>query len=164
MHLKTIQIPNGDIYVNYKIYKCDRCGEEIEEAWPRTWIDEEDYCWNCSFIVGNIDGKEFLSCSGFGAANAQAAVRDGEIIVWTSKKPPWELTNSDLRKTKEYRQWRVNVFERDEYTCQHCHQVGGDLNAHHIKPFAEYEDLRYTVSNGLTLCTDCHKKVHSKKK
>ena len=27
----------------------------------------------------------------------------------------------------------------------------------HIKPFAWFSDLRFDVSNGQTLCVDCHK-------
>lgn len=67
------------------------------------------------------------------------------------------------RKNKEYNQWRTKVFERDSYTCKHCGQVGGKLNAHHIKHFAKYKKLRYVVSNGITLCEKCHRKEHKKK-
>lgn len=64
------------------------------------------------------------------------------------------------RKSKGYIEWRKAVFERDNYTCQLCGQVGGKLNAHHIKPFAGSPEGRLDVSNGVTLCKECHKEVH----
>ena len=67
------------------------------------------------------------------------------------------------RKTKEYNAWRTSVFMRDNFTCQICGQVGGTLNAHHIKPYAKYPDDRLDVDNGVTLCKACHKNVHRKK-
>jgi len=56
-----------------------------------------------------------------------------------------------------YKRWRTLVFERDNYTCQNCNQVGGYLTAHHIKSWAKNPELRYSVINGLTLCEECHK-------
>lgn len=55
-----------------------------------------------------------------------------------------------------YRSWRKAVFERDNYTCQTCGSKE-NLNAHHIKPFKDFPELRFDVSNGLTLCVNCHK-------
>ena len=61
------------------------------------------------------------------------------------------------RTTKELAQWKIDVFTRDDYTCQHCKVRGGKLNAHHIKRFRDFPDLRTELSNGITLCVDCHK-------
>ena len=71
-----------------------------------------------------------------------------------------EPNNQDDRFTKEYKLWREAVYQRDNFTCQACGQKGGELNAHHIKAYALYPDLRTSIENGVTLCKDCHKAVH----
>lgn len=56
----------------------------------------------------------------------------------------------------EYKQWRINVLERDNQTCQNCFIQGVSFEVHHIKSWAEYPDLRYEEANGVTLCLPCH--------
>ena len=80
--------------------------------------------------------------------------------------------------------WRNEVFARDSFICQDCGIEGGRLEAHHIKEFAkifneflslysqfspmedkvillslalEYPEF-WDISNGKTLCIECHKK------
>lgn len=66
----------------------------------------------------------------------------------------------EVRRSTEYKEWRRNVFARDDYTCQRCGARGVKINAHHIKHFATDPDLRLELSNGITLCVTCHKAVH----
>lgn len=67
------------------------------------------------------------------------------------------------RRTPEYYTWRMAVFTRDNFTCQKCGDgKGGNLRAHHIKPFAEYPELALDVDNGMTLCATCHDLEHFK--
>lgn len=61
-----------------------------------------------------------------------------------------------LRMSREYKDWRTKVFERDGYKCVQC-MATGELNADHIKPFAKYAELRFDLENGRTLCVPCHK-------
>lgn len=61
-----------------------------------------------------------------------------------------------IRSSPEYKQWRMKVYGRDDFTCQSCKKVGGDLEAHHIKSFAKYPELRFDINNGVTLCKECH--------
>lgn len=67
--------------------------------------------------------------------------------------------NYRIRRSARYKEWRKSVYERDNYTCVICHTRGGKLNADHIKAFADFPELRFELSNGRTLCFDCHKKT-----
>ena len=71
--------------------------------------------------------------------------------------------NRVIRNSEKYKNWRENVFDRDVYICQNCFQIGGELNAHQIKEFSKYPELRFEISNGLTLCKSCHINEHRKK-
>lgn len=67
------------------------------------------------------------------------------------------------RLTSEYKRWRFDVYARDNFTCQKCgDDKGGNLIAHHIKPYCEYPELRLDINNGITLCNICHDKIHYK--
>ena len=74
--------------------------------------------------------------------------------------------NNSIRKSFEYREWRKAVFIRDNYTCQECSRKRkkGDrviIQAHHKKSFSLYPKLRFIVSNGKTLCKECHMETKS---
>lgn len=67
-----------------------------------------------------------------------------------------------LMGRKVYQQFRSNVLERDSWTCQTCQIRGIELHVHHIKPWAEYPELRYDVTNGVTLCRQCHELTYKR--
>lgn len=59
----------------------------------------------------------------------------------------------------EYDTWRNAILRRDDFTCNICGQRGGKLEAHHLKPWATYPEMRYVVENGVVLCHQDH--LHS---
>lgn len=80
------------------------------------------------------------------------------------------LLNKQIRQSFSYRQWRSDIFTRDDFTCQKCNKRGGTLHAHHIMPFAlimELNDIKtfeqgmicdelWNINNGITYCKECH--------
>jgi predicted restriction endonuclease len=76
------------------------------------------------------------------------------------KNPAWKGGVKPLalkiRHSREMQEWRMQVFGRDNFTCQVCGVRGVYLEAHHIKPFADFPELRFDISNGITYCRPCH--------
>lgn len=65
----------------------------------------------------------------------------------------------------QYKEWRLAVYRRDSFTCQMpgCSRKGfaAKIQAHHIKRWADAPELRFQVSNGVTLCKRCHTNIDS---
>ena len=82
-----------------------------------------------------------------------------------SKNPNWKggvtTVYMKIRHQIDSRLWREAIFARDNWTCQECGKRGGRLNAHHIKSFKQYPELRFAIDNGETLCYNCHKKINN---
>lgn len=86
-----------------------------------------------------------------------------EKALWVSIKYYIDRFNSkNDRRCPEYKQWRLSVFQRDNYTCQNCGATDKKLNAHHIKRFAKDAANRFNIANGITLCVDCHRELHKR--
>lgn len=98
------------------------------------------------------------------AWNKDLRANDDSRILIGKKHPRYKGGMSrgykDGYYSADYKKWRMAVFTRDNFTCQGCQKVGGNLNAHHIKQFAFYPKLKFVVSNGITLCVECHKITH----
>lgn len=59
-------------------------------------------------------------------------------------------------QTPEYRNWRQDIFKRDQFTCQECGVYSGSLELHHIIPLRDYPEGIMESSNAITLCLECH--------
>lgn len=65
------------------------------------------------------------------------------------------------RRSYNAKEWRKAVKERDGYVCVKCGETER-LHAHHIKSWHDFPELRFEVSNGMTLCVRCHQKEHKR--
>lgn len=66
-------------------------------------------------------------------------------------------TNKSKLKT-----WSKLIARRD-VVCQKC-KSSENLQAHHIKPYNTFIDLRFDLNNGILLCRSCHAKEHENDK
>lgn len=129
------QYPNGKL-TRFYFTICDQC-KTITYKPKRGLRKTKDYC-------SKYCQNKALSINQQGSFNS----------CWRGGKSSKLLL---LRKSPEYREWRIQVFERDDYTCQDCSERGGQLEAHHLVTVAESYDLIFDVDNGRTLCIPCHK-------
>jgi hypothetical protein len=148
----------------YCSFKCFGKSKEGKPSWnkgtKRTWKSSTE------FKKGNLPwnkGKENPAIQG-------------------EKHPMWKGGISSfvtkIRELRKYTQWRNDVFNRDNFTCQECSKRGGWLEAHHIKEFCKIIEQftiitikdalnckkLWLVSNGKTLCKKCHNKTKKGKK
>ena len=125
------------------------------------------HCRGCRFVKNKtlskcaFCGRETLS---FPCRPKKFCSKKCQMESYNGKgNPHWmggiTKPNKKIRASKEYAVWRESVFVRDNYTCVLCGQIGGTLNADHIKPFSVFTELRFDINNGRTLCLPCHKKT-----
>lgn len=70
-----------------------------------------------------------------------------------------KILGKSSRNTYKNQKWKDNVRARDGWKCVKCGSTK-HLQVHHINAYSLYPEQRYDVSNGITLCYDCHLKEH----
>lgn len=82
------------------------------------------------------------------------------------RNPRWQnnltIFNLKIRNSRKMKEWKKAIFERDNYTCQKTGCKKEKLIAHHIKNFSQYSELRFSISNGITLSKESHEEFHKK--
>lgn len=130
---------------------CIVCGKKLSR-----------HCYTKCSSCYLVDNKERLR-RGKGRKVSEETKKMRKPHPWNqgSKHRSWKggvtPKHEKIRKSRQYKRWRAEVFRRDNYTCQNCGVVGGKIEAHHIKSFSEHSRLRMKISNGVTYCIECHK-------
>lgn len=117
---------------------------------------------NTEFKKGNIS---------FSKLHPEVMKKGKDHYNWKGGITPLRIR---LYQHYQHRQWRSDIFTRDDFTCQHCGIKGAYLEAHHCpKTFADileeykfktFEDALdceelWNINNGITLCRECHNKT-----
>lgn len=147
------------------LVKCWVCGKTFEcHAYradaPRHFCSRECFGKSAGFRSCAVCGASFqagpTSTQSFCSRKCSSFFHSGP------NHPGWKGgSGQDDRNRPEVRLWRKAVFERDGHRCRDCGSAE-DLHAHHIKPWVTFPDLRLVLSNGRTLCSRCHSRVHGR--
>ena len=163
-------------YGKYCSRKCQNIGHsKLMAGRPAPWSrrlkgikKSPEFCRKISIA---LTGRKFSNSHRKAIARSARNRKYSPLPLWRkiqnsecqkgSKNHNWQggITpkNQAIRNSLAYKNWRQSVFLRDNWTCQLCNKRGCALHADHIKPFSLFPELRLEVSNGRTLCIDCHK-------
>jgi hypothetical protein len=100
--------------------------------------------------------------------SARFAVSIHTVVAWAAKL--------GLRKSQRYRRGvqRANASRRrltpaqrqHSYRCRACGRLcrkyEKGLAAHHLASYSAWPDLRFDITNGITLCRSCHMAIHQR--
>jgi hypothetical protein len=171
---------------------CLECGKELSKIGYKYCNDckskgDRNSFWKGGDILVKCKycGEEFLKTRGevnrrinnFCNKTCESNWRSENIFgekCHTWKGGVTEVRDS-ARNSRDYRLWRKECFEREDYTCEICNIRGGHLEVHHIKPFSLIMDENkinsldeakecvelWDINNGQVLCLDCHNTFHS---
>lgn len=161
--------------------KCIQCGVDFKVIPAR--LPTAKFCkrkcadeWRKANFIGQANphykgGPDCRVCANCGAefqARAASSRRfcsrpcadKGGFRFSGEAHPNYKPTSRRKNRRGKHGAWARAVIGRDAATCQHCGSQD-HLHAHHIKPFAEFPELRWDIGNGLTLCAQCHWAVHA---
>lgn len=166
-------VKNGCQYCSHRIQNCIDKEESLGFLYPKMlplWSDKNkqtpyDYYpystskvfWKCENNI-HEDYNRAISVSNTIGFRCPKCVN-----FWGENNANWKGGNTykdkKERQSYQYLQWRKQVKEKDNYTCQCCLNKIDDIitgHVHHIYNFADYKDLRMDINNGITLCQNCH--------
>lgn len=140
---------------------CGNCGNDFNVVASRK--NRAKYCCKKCYSIHQTTIKSKLKGKKLSKSHVEN-LKKSHIGKVGSLSSNWKggITKESfkIRNSKEYKCWRLKVFERDNYKCVLCgYDKGNILQADHIKPFAYYPELRLDISNGRTLCKPCHEKT-----
>jgi len=173
-----------NMHDSYKKWLEDKCPKIYCQCICNGEIVIKPYCsWHGipKYISGHNphseEIKEKMRIRHTGKHPSEETLKKLRIANSRENNPNWKggitTLNEIIRHSNEYSEWRLQIFGRDNFTCQCCGIRGVYLEAHHIKLFSdiikEYNiknlknalncKLLWDLNNGITYCIECHNKL-----
>jgi len=160
-------------------YKCMDCGEKI--IYPFNFVGGKEcnkcgggnlnFLWNvCPICEKALQKKhEGFVCKNFKCKIGSFKNGKGWCYLTLNNKFKEyfeiKLKNkiTNYQNQKEWLQKRSDILRRDKFTCLKCGKKNS-LHVHHILSRTNYPEFTFENENLITLCEDCHKKIHSNDK
>jgi hypothetical protein len=65
-------------------------------------------------------------------------------------------TYAEMLKNPRWQKKRLEIMQRDNFTCQHCGSTDKSLQVHHLIYHKDYKPWEYQSNELITLCSKCH--------
>lgn len=69
------------------------------------------------------------------------------------------MTYSEKLKSPQWQKKRLEILNRDDFSCQSCGDIELSLHVHHTKYKANTDPWEYENDSLITLCENCHTEV-----
>lgn len=147
------------------------CSYACRGTWRKTnWTGENHPNWqsvartkNCQLCGNSFSIGKTTAISTFMAQKfcSKTCADVGGLRHFGPENSRWSGGITPRNRGSAHYYWADAIRSRDLETCQHCGANGITMAAHHIKSYKDFPELRYELSNGITLCEPCHRKVHA---
>jgi 5-methylcytosine-specific restriction endonuclease McrA len=102
----------------------------------RKWMEDEELdCKSIQRQTHSLESRLKISASKRGKSNSMKGRVMPQHAKFGNSNPSWKGGVSKLsrriRILAKYKEWRFNVFQKDNFTCQKCGKCVSYLHAHH---------------------------------
>lgn len=79
-------------------------------------------------------------------------------------KTKWNKEQNEYYQDPRWQKKRLEIFDRDKFTCIFCNRKDKTLHAHHLCYLDNLKPWEYENHLIITLCKDCHEAESTKRK
>jgi len=146
--------------------ECEQAGWRTKQGTKARSLDAYLASRKSFNIENQIVVREKRKKKNKGVEKFKKAMRKSQAASEKQKRKPLSKKSySELLKDPRWQKRRCEIYQRDNWTCQMCGNGlydGVPLNVHHHVYHKGYMPWEYKDSDLITLCEDCHAKLHNK--